>query len=102
MDSHIIINSIKTLDLILGCNLLLCDLIAPLDFFDESIIVVLHITLLENNWGNFVLVCDLLLVLLAWVLLFTPIGRFVASRWFSFILPVFRSIFNILLLLVVI
>ena len=102
MHSYIIINPVKTLNLILGSNLLLCDLIAPLHFFDESIIIVLHITLLKNNWGNLMLICDLLLVLRAWILLFSPIGRFVTSRWLSFILPIFLSIFKTFLLLVVI
>ena len=72
--SYVIIDPIKPLNLVLGCDLLLGHLIAPLYLFHEPIVVVLHIALLKNNWGDFVLVGDLLLVFLAWVLLLTSVG----------------------------
>lgn len=55
MYSDIVVYQVETLHFILGSNLLLSNLIAPLDLLNESRIMVLDIALLENNRCDFML-----------------------------------------------
>ena len=57
MHPNIVINLIKSLNLILGNNLLFSYFIASLNLLDKSEIVVFHVTFLKNDWGNLMLGC---------------------------------------------
>ena len=55
MYADVVVYQIKALHLIFSCDLLLSDLIAPLDLLNEPGIMILDIALLKNNGRHFML-----------------------------------------------